>query len=68
MGSLLTTIKALFELISMAKGFAQMARENSNERWWVEFNKAMKGLNEAKTQEERKRAISDYARVLADLG
>ena len=67
MSGILATIKAIFDLIQMARSFSKMVEENKNEKWWQDFSAAMKKMNEANTPEERKNAISDYARSLAGL-
>ena len=60
----LATIKEILGLVNTLRKFVE---ENKNEKWWQEFSVVRTNLVRAESPEERRKAISDYARSIAGL-
>lgn len=61
MAEIIASIKLFMELLSQARALYSFYKANQNEKWFQDSIATFKALNEAKSVDEKKKAISNLA-------
>jgi len=59
----IAAIKAIYELVLLAKDLVRFVEANKDEAWFQQSHQFFKGLREAKTKEE----LKDASKKISDL-
>jgi len=59
--AILSAINLLWEIVKTVKDIAQTIERNKNEKWFQDVAKVFGRWNDAKTTEDKKKLVRDYA-------
>lgn len=68
MQGFLDGIAIVKEIIEGVKWLINFVKENKNEQWFRDSTTTFKQLQGAKTDEEKRKAVSDLAKLIGRLG
>ena len=64
---ILTALGLVKDIIEMVRGLSAFISKSRQDRWFRESAKTFKMLTEAKTEEQRKHAVSELARLWSNI-
>jgi hypothetical protein len=67
MGSIVAALQLLLELIKAVKWFTAWYSDNKDQAWFKESTRVFRQLQAAKSDEEKKRAVSDLAKLIGSM-